>query len=103
MAKIVGVKITENKEYKREDGTEGSINSVEFRCIVKDLGDGVHGFDVKRYKAKIEDLPQIFNVEHVNNVTEFCKKLLNRDCIIQTSASTFEGKLTERLVDVIFK
>lgn len=100
MAKIVGAKIQEKVAYTREDGTPGEINAVEFRCVVKDVGAGIVGSDVKRYKAQIADLPAIFNVSKIDNVTEFCKNLFDKEVRLQTTASAFDGKVTERLVDV---
>ncbi len=103
MAKIIGAKIKENVTFKREDGTEGTINNVEFRCIVKDVGADIVGGDVCRYTVGIDELPQVFEVDEIKNVKEFCRSVLNRECYLDTKATAFGGKVRENLVGVTFK
>lgn len=108
MPRIIGAKIQENVEYEIEnektgEKTTGVINKVEFRCIVKDIGADRIGGDVARYSVSIEDLPYVFGVQSVgNSVTEFCKKVIDKECLFETRASAFGGKVTERLVGVTF-
>lgn len=103
MAKIIGAKIKENVTFKREDGTEGVINNVEFRCVVKDVGAGIVGGNVARYSVSIDELPQVFDVAKIDNVLDFCRSVLNRECYLDTQATAFGGKVSERLVGVTFK
>ena len=103
MAKIIGAKIKENVTFKREDGTEGEVNSVEFRCVIKDVGADIVGGDVCRYSVAIEDLPEVFDVKEIKDVKQFCRGVLNRECYLDTKATAFGGKVTERLVGVTFK
>lgn len=103
MAKIIGAKIKENVTFKREDGTEGVINSVEFRCIIKDVGAGIVGCDVCRYTVSIEDLPQVFDVKEIKDVKSFCRDVLDRECYLDTKATAFGGRVSEKLVGVTFK
>ncbi|MGM9645946.1 MAG: hypothetical protein ACI3XS_04600 [Eubacteriales bacterium] len=104
MSKIVGAKIRENQTYTKPDGSEGVINSVDFRCVVRDAGEGIVGYDVRRYSAKIDDLKYIFGLDpsSYGNITDYVKSLLCRECILETKASAFDGKLTEQLVGVTF-
>ncbi|MBO5287259.1 MAG: hypothetical protein J6B34_03960 [Clostridia bacterium] len=103
MAKIVGAKIQENVEYVREDGTTGVINKVEFRCVVKDIGSDKVGSDIARYTVSIEDLEAVFNVDQpIKNVKDFCKSILNKECYIYSKPSVFDGRVSERLIEVVF-
>ena len=103
MAKIIGAKIKENVTFKREDGTEGEVNSVEFRCVIKDVGADIVGGDVCRYSVNIEDLPEVFDVKEIKDVKNFCRSVLNRECYLDTKATAFGGRVCEKLVGVTFK
>ena len=104
MSKIVGAKIRENQTYKKEDGSDGVINSISFRCVVRDAGDGIVGYDVRTYFCKISDLPYIFgeNPTSRGSLVDYVKSILFRDCIFETKASSYNGNVSEQLVGVTF-
>ena len=104
MSKILSARIRENYKYEKPDGNEGVINSVEFRCSVRDTDDDViGGCDVRRYTAQIDDLKHIFDgYDPATPVKDFVSKILGRECIFETKAVQFGDKVSERLVHVTF-
>lgn len=105
MARIVGAKIKENVTYKREDGTDGELNYVEFRCVIRDIGADIVGFDVERYRVQISDLPCIFDtpIKAGQGTADYIKQFIDKDCILETKSAVFDGRLSNILVHVCFK
>ena len=103
MSKIIGAKIKENFKYQREDGTEGILNSVEFRCITPAIGDDNVGSDISRYTAQISDLRYIFkNYDEAVPVREFVESLLGKECILETKSQQSKFGVVDKLVQVHF-
>ena len=104
MSKILSARVRENYEYEKPDGNKGKINSVEFRCSVRDTDDDVvGGVDVRKYSAQIDDLKYIFDgYDPATPVKDFVAKILNRECIFETKAVQFGNSVSERLVHVTF-
>ena len=105
MAKIVGAKVQEKVSYTTEDGETKEINKVVFRCVIKDIGLDIVGSDVERYSVQISDLPAIFGVPIKNgqSTIDYIRQFINRDCILETKATVYDGRLTNMLVGVTFK
>lgn len=103
MSKIVGAKIRENFKYQREDGSESVINSVEFRCLTRSIGDECIGFDVCRYTAQIDELKYIFDeYDPAMPLKDFVKLILNEECILETKSQQSKYGVTDKLVHVTF-
>lgn len=103
MSKIVGAKIRENFKYQREDGTECVINSVEFRCLTRSIGEECIGSDVCRYTAQIDELKYIFDdYDAAISLKDFVKMILNEECILETKSQQSKFGVTDKLVHVTF-
>ncbi len=103
MSKIIGAKIRENYRYQKEDGTEGVLNSVEFRCMTTAIGDECLGSDICRYTAQISDLKYIFkNYDEAVPVREFVESIIGKDCILETKSQQSKFGVVDKLVQVHF-
>lgn len=103
MSKIIGAKIRENFKYQREDGTEGVLNSVEFRCMTPAIGDECLGSDICRYTAQIDDLKYIFkNYDEAVPVREFVESIIGAECILETKSQQSKFGVVDKLVQVHF-
>ena len=103
MSKIIGARIKENFKYQREDGTEGVLNTVEFRCITPAIGDDNVGSDICKYTAQISDLKYIFsNYDEALSLRDFVESILGVDCILETKSQASKFGVIDKLVQVHF-
>ena len=104
MSKIIGARIIENKKIMGDDGQERVINKVEFRCVIRETATECIGQNVARYNCAIDELRQIFEKDprDYRTITEYCSAMLDRECVLETKASAFQGVLSERLIHVMF-
>ena len=104
MSMIIGAKVTEHKKIVGDDGQEREINKVEFRCITRESANDCVGKNVARYSCAIDELRSVFEKDPRDyaGVMGFCESMLNRECILETKASSFAGVLSERLIHVTF-
>ncbi|MBQ7226549.1 MAG: hypothetical protein IJX02_08140 [Clostridia bacterium] len=103
MSKIIGARIRENFKYQREDGTEGTLNSVDFRCITPAIGDDNVGNDVCRYTAQIPDLKYIFkDYDEAMPLRDFVESIIGKECILETKSQQSKFGVVDKLVQVHF-
>ena len=45
----------------------------------------------------------MFDVKEIKDVKSFCRGVLDRECYLDTKATAFGGRVSEKLVGVTFK
>lgn len=122
MSKIIGCSVRLNEVYEKKDGTYGRINSIECFCEVTDRREHVIGANVQKFVLNPKDIGSIFGVAdsliytpvssddgedyfnfHTDYVKNLLKRIINKDCIMQSTSTTFNNITRNIITEIYFK